>query len=337
MSNVEVLEGQPRGVVATMAQKFNMRPESFEATVRATCSPAPKRDQEAVPLTREEFAAFILVANHYDLNPLTREIFAYPKRGGGIVPVVSIDGWVNLINRQPACDGWDMVADLDKNGFLKSYTCTMYRKDRAHPCVVTEFLSECFRDTEPWKMMKNRMLRHKALVQSGRYAFGFAGIYDEDEARTIAGVEDASEKRRAPAPPIVGEQGAAPGALAIEHKPDVVIDLPTATAPETVKAEAAGVAATTAAPAHRRAPPPPQPSAKPAPAPAFDFAAHKIALAEALEKAYNIDAIDDIYARFWTNVVDKLTGAQKAEVKLMCGLRENVVNGDSQPETWSGE
>jgi hypothetical protein len=310
MSNVEVLEGQPRGVVATMAQKFNMRPEAFEATVRATCSPAPKRDQEAVPLTREEFAAFILVANHYDLNPLTREIFAYPKRGGGIVPVVSIDGWVNLINRQPACDGWDMVADLDKNGFLKSYTCTMYRKDRAHPCVVTEFLSECFRDTEPWKMMKNRMLRHKALVQSGRYAFGFAGIYDEDEARTIAGVEDASEKRRAPAPPIVGEQGAAPGALAIEHKPDVVIDLPTATAPETVKAEAAGVAATTAAPAHRRAPPPPVAAAAvDAKRPAIDLAEFR----RVLREAPTIDAANAVYDLWITEATAALTPDEQDE------------------------
>jgi hypothetical protein len=30
--------------------------------------------------------------------------------------------------------------------------------------------------------MENRMLRHKALMQCARYAFGFSGITDEDEA-----------------------------------------------------------------------------------------------------------------------------------------------------------
>ena len=33
--------------------------------------------------------------------------------------------------------------------------------------------------------MPRRMLRHKALIQGARIAFGFSGIYDEDEARDI--------------------------------------------------------------------------------------------------------------------------------------------------------
>jgi hypothetical protein len=31
------------------------------------------------------------------------------------------------------------------------------------------------------------MLRHKALIQCVRVAFGFSGVYDEDDARTVAG------------------------------------------------------------------------------------------------------------------------------------------------------
>ena len=30
------------------------------------------------------------------------------------------------------------------------------------------------------------MLRHKALIQCVRVAFGFSGVYDEDDARTVA-------------------------------------------------------------------------------------------------------------------------------------------------------
>ena len=50
---------------------------------------------------------------------------------------------------------------------------------------MTEYYSECVRSTDPWKM-KHRMLRHKALIQAARYAFGFSGIYDEDEGAKIA-------------------------------------------------------------------------------------------------------------------------------------------------------
>jgi hypothetical protein len=34
--------------------------------------------------------------------------------------------------------------------------------------------------------MPARMLRHKALMQGVRVAFGFGGVYDEDEARDVA-------------------------------------------------------------------------------------------------------------------------------------------------------
>lgn len=200
--NQALLKEPPRkSVLLDMAGRFNMEPDAFEATVRAQCSPTPKRGEQARPLTREEFAAFLLVARKYDLNPITREIFAYPKRGGGVVPIVSVDGWVNLVNSHPACDGFEFAWVHDEDGNPISCTCTIYRKDRAHPTKVEEFLAECWRDTEPWKM-KHRMLRHKALIQCARYAFGFAGIYDEEEGQRIAAaVEETAQAPRPPRPP----------------------------------------------------------------------------------------------------------------------------------------
>ena len=49
---------------------------------------------------------------------------------------------------------------------------------------MTEYLAECYRNTDPWKM-PHRMLRHKAAIQGIRYAFGFAGIMEPDEAEGI--------------------------------------------------------------------------------------------------------------------------------------------------------
>ena len=39
--------------------------------------------------------------------------------------------------------------------------------------------------TGPWQSHPKRMLRHKAMIQCARLAFGFAGIYDKDEAERI--------------------------------------------------------------------------------------------------------------------------------------------------------
>jgi phage recombination protein Bet len=149
--------------------------------------------------TNEQFAALMMVAKEYDLNPLTKEIYAFPAKGGGIVPVVSIDGWLNLVNSHPACDGFEIEFHDDDKGQPVSCTCRMYRKDRNRPVTVTEYLSECIRNTEPWKM-KHRMLRHKAVIQAARSAFGFSGIYDEDEGAKIAEMRDITPQDR-PQPP----------------------------------------------------------------------------------------------------------------------------------------
>jgi phage recombination protein Bet len=179
MTIAEPSKPQIKSVINDMANRFHMEASAFEAALRATvvpkdCSPA-------------QFAAFLMVAKEYNLNPLTKEIYAFPSRGGGIVPIVSVDGWVNLVNAQGQCDGFSFEMEHDGEK-LVSCTCSMYRKDRKHPVVVTEYYAECFRQTEPWKM-KHRMLRHKSLIQAARYAFGFSGIYDEDEGEKIAAID----------------------------------------------------------------------------------------------------------------------------------------------------
>lgn len=179
---VATREPAKRSVLLAMASRFGMEPQAFEATVRATCGCAGA--------TREEFAAFLLVAHEYGLNPVTKEIYAYPRKGGGIQPIVGIDGWLRIANQQPAFDGLEVEFQHDAEGRLVSATAKVYRKDRQHPVSVTEFLAECHRSTEPWKM-SHRMLRHKATIQALRYAFGFAGIMEPDEAEGL-------EARQAP-------------------------------------------------------------------------------------------------------------------------------------------
>lgn len=136
-----------------------------------------------------QMTALLVVANQYGLNPWTREIYAFPDRNNGIVPVVGVDGWSRIINSNPSFDGMDFEQDNE------SCTCIIYRKDRAHPVKVTEYLSECRRDVAPWKSHPRRMLRHKAMIQCARLAFGFVGIFDLDEAERIVEAEGYEPKK----------------------------------------------------------------------------------------------------------------------------------------------
>jgi phage recombination protein Bet len=167
-------------VIGDMAQRYGMDRRAFEATLRATIMPANTSNEQA--------AAFLLVAKQYSLNPFTKEIFAFPSRGG-IAPVVSVDGWMKLINSHPQFDGMDFRDTLDAQGQLTAVTCRMFRKDRSHPIEVTEYMIECRRVTDTWKQWPARMLRHKATIQAARYAFGFAGIMEPDEYERMQTVE----------------------------------------------------------------------------------------------------------------------------------------------------
>lgn len=124
--------------------------------------------------------ALLLIASKYRLNPWTREIYAF-ETNGAVVPIVGVDGWVRIMNEHPQFDGLEFIETDD------ACTCIIYRKDRSHPIKVTEYLSECKPDKESitWKRWPRRMLRHKAMIQCARIAFGLSGIYDPDEAERI--------------------------------------------------------------------------------------------------------------------------------------------------------
>jgi hypothetical protein len=89
---------------------------------------------------------------------------------------------MTMANNHPAYDGITFVDRLSDDGQLLAITAQVHRKDRSHPVEVTEYLAECRQGTEPWKKWPARMLRHKAAIQAIRYAFGFSGIVDPDEA-----------------------------------------------------------------------------------------------------------------------------------------------------------
>lgn len=165
-------------LTSNLASKFDMGDGSgLLDTLKSTAF------KSSIQVTDAQMTALLVVASQYGLNPFTREIYAFPDKGG-IVPVVGIDGWSRIMNTHDQFDGMEFKFDSE------SCTCIIYRKDRSHPTSATEYMEECKRDNSPaWKSHPRRMLRHKAMIQAARLAFGFTGIYDQDEAERIVEVK----------------------------------------------------------------------------------------------------------------------------------------------------
>jgi len=109
----ELIPSQKQSALAVMASKFNVEPAKLLETLRATLMPKA---------TNEEMLSFVVVANQYGLNPFTREIYAFPARNGGIQPVVSVDGWIKMMNSHSQFDGIEFKTE-DKDG--KPYSVTL--------------------------------------------------------------------------------------------------------------------------------------------------------------------------------------------------------------------
>lgn len=197
-SNIATIQPN-RGLVGKIAGKFGVDPDKLLPALKHT---AFRQSANSPEITNEQMMALMIVADQYGLNPFTKEIFAFPDKGA-IVPVVSVDGWSRIINENPQMDGieFEYSPETIKHAGKDCYVwidCIIHRKDRSKPIRVREFFAEVVRDMGPWKTHPNRMHRHKAEIQCARIAFGFAGIYDQDEAERIIEASAVVEKRQPP-------------------------------------------------------------------------------------------------------------------------------------------
>jgi phage recombination protein Bet len=197
--------------IEAMASRLQVSPGQLEKTLKSTAF----RDCK----TNEEFIACVLVANTYQLNPLLKEIYAFSGKGGGVVPIVPVDGMISLMNKHRNQagefdhDGIETVEIRSKDGKLNAsktdvdaITAKIYTKNRTHATVVTEYMAECFdASKQPWVRWPIRMLRHKAIIQCARVAYGFSGIYDPDEGERIIGEIRSEPEIEMPQPKVAGE------------------------------------------------------------------------------------------------------------------------------------
>lgn len=195
----KVAEVKQTSLLAKFGKKYSVEPTKVYETL---CKTAFKDAQNV-----EQVIALLVVADQYGLNPFTKEIFAFPDvKTGAVVPVVGIDGWNRIAQQHPQFDGLELryseetTIPEDGKECHEWIEAVIYRKDREHAVVVREFLDECYKPLGkypdgnkhkpgPWQTHTKRMLRHKALIQGYRIAFGFHGIYDPDEAANFIDIE----------------------------------------------------------------------------------------------------------------------------------------------------
>ena len=172
-----------------------------EQTLLDTLAKTVFKQQNGMVPTREQLLSLLAVADRFDLDPFSRQIWALGDRRGGVVPVISVDGWAQIMNSHPQSNGVsfvypDELVTMDEN--MKPaqpwVECLIHRKDREHPICVREYLDELYRPAAvkngktfpgPWQTCPKRMLRHKSLVQAIRIGYGLSGVFDPDEAERI--------------------------------------------------------------------------------------------------------------------------------------------------------
>ncbi|PCQ93026.1 VWA domain-containing protein [Escherichia coli] len=130
-----------KSLVTRIASRFGVDTRKFYETLKAT---AFKQRDGSAP-TDEQMMTLLIVAEQYGLNPFTREIYAFPDKQNGIIPVVGVDGWSRIINEHPQYDGVEFVysdkmvrmqgAKVDCPEWIE---CVIYRKDRSRPTPVFE-------------------------------------------------------------------------------------------------------------------------------------------------------------------------------------------------------
>ena len=192
-------------LVAAMATRLGVDPKVLWDTLRRTIWP---------DATTEELFVLCSMAQSYGLNPLTRELLIIKGARGRMIPYVPVDGWARIIASHPDFDGMTVEysgeVELPDGKKGPAYCrVAIYRKGFARPIQIDEYLEEVYvppferRDGKgkidgPWQTHTRRMLRHKAVIQCARLAFGLVGIYDPDEAQRIrdARAQEASHETR---------------------------------------------------------------------------------------------------------------------------------------------
>ena len=181
-------------------------------TIRAQCFRTVDKNGQPIEVSDEQVAAFVSIAVEMKVNPLLPGmLYAYPKRGGGVTPIMGPDGVFKKLSEHPAVDGWNVKVFPEDVTLKPTHAvATIYRKGSTHPIEYTALLSEwAVSDNPNWAGKPRHMLGLRALKHAARQVIH--GLpYDEDDRRFM---EETELNVTPGAAPITPETRADPAAL----------------------------------------------------------------------------------------------------------------------------
>lgn len=115
---------------------------------------------------------FLHQIRKYRLDPLSDKIMLFKNPEGQYQTLITIDGWMKLINQDPQFAGMTFKESSELElGIPLWMECSIYRHDRILPITVKEYSAEIKTEHLLWKTMPRRMLRHRSIQQCARLAF----------------------------------------------------------------------------------------------------------------------------------------------------------------------
>ncbi len=127
--------------------------------------------------TDAQFKMFIEVCKATGLNPFLKEIWFVPNVG----VMAGRDGYLRIANDHPMFDGMSTTVERDAEGIPIKATCSVWRKDRAHPITCEAFYNEYRKNSQVWQTYKSAMISKVAEVLALKRSFSINGIVTEEE------------------------------------------------------------------------------------------------------------------------------------------------------------
>lgn len=202
MSNaIQALLDEP--MVKEIAEQYKLSAERFLSSSLTILSSRLSREMK-----ESEVLAMCSLMKRYHLDPFAGHLYlreTFEGQSSTILPVLKIDGWLTMLNGQEQFDGLefaysdemipnplDNVEDPSAGRKVPVWMeASIFRKDRTRPTVVREYFLEVYQNSESWRAMGCRQLRHKTIIQCSRVAFGLGGLFDEDDISRMLGEQHA--------------------------------------------------------------------------------------------------------------------------------------------------
>ena len=159
------------------------------ATV-ATASPATY-DREKLQLIRDmfakgasdnEFGVMIELANRYQLDPFSKQIWLVKYGDNPAQIFCGRDGYLAIAHRSGQFDGIQSGSRIEDNELIG--WCRVYRKDMSHPFEVEVYASEYSTGKNLWRDKPRTMIQKVAEAHALRRAFSISGLYSPEEIDT---------------------------------------------------------------------------------------------------------------------------------------------------------